>query len=484
MAVEFDSEKELLEYAEKIKGHSFKEYDIHGRIKKNGNKGNLGQVVEEGFFGYDLNNNQEADFEKLGVELKVTPYKWVNNGKKVSSKERLVITNINYNEDYDKEFEDSHCYEKIKKILMMFYEHEKDKLKYDYIVSNIFMYHFDEMSEEDKLIIKNDYDTIMTKVRKGEAHLISETDTYYLAASTKGANAKKSMVSQPFSDIEAKNRAFSLKSSYMTQILRNYVFGENENRESFIKNLSLLRHKSLDAIIEDVFKPYVGKDLDEIDGMINRSINKKSKNYLASYVSAMMNVDEKSLHNLDEFVKADIKIKTIRINKRNSMDENMSFPAFKAKELVMEDWETSTLREQFLDEKYLFCIFDEIDKSKKEYRFRGVKLWAMPEKDLETMVREQWLKTKQILLEGPIFELKQQKYGKIIVKNNLPKQSDRKIVHVRPHTQKSIYDLGDGTVIGNGNIKIDGDELPDGRIMTKQCFFINREYIIDAIKDV
>ena len=82
--------------------------------------------------------------------------------------------------------------------------------------------------EEDLIIIEQDWERIMGKVRSGLAHEISEGDTLYLAACTKGANAA-TVRQQPFSDISAKQRAYSLKSSYMTQILNRYIFGEEEN---------------------------------------------------------------------------------------------------------------------------------------------------------------------------------------------------------------------------------------------------------------
>lgn len=38
-------------------------------------KGGMGNLVEECWFEYKANNNPEPDFEKAGVELKVTSYK-------------------------------------------------------------------------------------------------------------------------------------------------------------------------------------------------------------------------------------------------------------------------------------------------------------------------------------------------------------------------------------------------------------------------
>ena len=43
----------------------------------------------------------------------------------------------------------------------------------------------------------------------------------------------------------------------------------------------------------------------------------------------------------------------------------------------------------------------------------------------------------------------------------------------------SVFD--DGKIIGSGNIQTDGDELPDGTIVTKQCFFLNNDYVLGLV---
>ena len=50
-------------------------------------------------------------------------------------------------------------------------------------------------------------------------------------------------------------------------------------------------------------------------------------------------------------------------------------------------------------------------------------------------------------------------------RNNLPKQSESRVAHVRPHAR----DMQDTY------------PLPDGRSMPKQCFWLNRTYIEDVI---
>ena len=94
----------------------------------------------------------------------------------------------------------------------------------------------------------------MGKVRAGQAHLLTEGDTLYLAACTKGATAA-SVRQQPFSDIPAKQRAYSLKSSYMTRILNQYIFGNKED-ERIIKDWRLLRHMTFEEYFADKLSPY------------------------------------------------------------------------------------------------------------------------------------------------------------------------------------------------------------------------------------
>ena len=94
--------------------------------------------------------------------------------------------------------------------------------------------------------------------------------------------------------------------------------------------------------------------------------------------------------------------------------------------------------------------------------FDRVKFWNIPNNDLEE-VRTVWERTVQTIREG--VELIPTATG---VKNNLPKQSENRVSHVRPHGR----DGGDDKL-----------PLPDGRMMTKQCFWLNNTYIAEQIKE-
>ena len=62
-----------------------------------------------------------------------------------------------------------------------------------------------------------------------------------------------------------------------------------------------------------------------------------------------------------EFQKANIVVKTIRIEENGKNRENMSFAPFKFKELVQEEWEDSTVFNYFDTTQFLFVVFQKVD---------------------------------------------------------------------------------------------------------------------------
>lgn len=82
------------------------EYDT-GASLNDKEKGQLGNFIEKYYFGYDSNGNQEADFNKVGLELKQTPIDKTKKGE-YRAGERFSITNISYNEPVEEDFYKSH----------------------------------------------------------------------------------------------------------------------------------------------------------------------------------------------------------------------------------------------------------------------------------------------------------------------------------------------------------------------------------------
>ena len=288
-------------------------------------KGSLGQLIEKHFFFYDINSKSEADFNEAGVELKVTPYTIKANGD-LRAKERLVLTIINYMKDYEEEdFLRSHVYEKCALMLLIYYLYEPNKDRLDYVINYIKLFQF---PEEDLEIIKNDYKIIIDKIKKGKAEEISEGDTNYLGACTKGANAN-SLREQPFSDKKAMQRAFCLKNSYMSYILNHYIVNKTEKYESVIKDAKILKEQTLEQYIISKLQPYYNQDIEFLKHKFNIPYQASNKSFTYSLAKGMLEVVNEKI---EEFEKANVVVKTIRIEKNNKIKENMSFPTFKFKD--------------------------------------------------------------------------------------------------------------------------------------------------------
>ena len=124
----------------------------------------------------------------------------------------------------NEEFEFSKLLFKNKKILIIWYKYEENT---NYADMEIMDYQLYDLSQDEE-IIKNDFYIIKDMVVKGEAHNLSEGQTSYLGACTKGATSAD-RTPQPNNTEPAKPRAFCLKNSYMTGIFRILLFGNQIN---------------------------------------------------------------------------------------------------------------------------------------------------------------------------------------------------------------------------------------------------------------
>lgn len=426
-------------------GTSYGESDV-GEQKRN--KGNLGQIIEECFFHYSCNSDARADFPEAGVELKVTPYRMNKNGSLVA-KERLILTMIDYMTVVHESFENSHFWNKSKLILLVYYLYlQEAKFNLDYKIGYARLF---TPPEQDLKIIKHDYEIIVSKIRAGKAHELSEGDTLYLGAAPKAATSADRR-KQPYSDELAKPRAFAFKNSYMTYVLNNYIIPGKETYEPIISDSIV---DSFEDYVVDTIDALAGYSVDDLCVRFNIDVSRKPKNLEAMIAYRILGI--KGNH-AAEFEKANIVVKTIRIGSNDKIKESMSFPAFKFKELVEEQWEDSTFGNYLRETRFLFVVykFDQDDT----LRLKGAQFWNIPYEDLEQDVRHMWERTVQVLKEGLVVE---KKNG--INHNNLPKASENRVSHVRPHAQ---------------NAK-DTNELPDGRQYPKQCFWLNNTYILEQI---
>ena len=157
----------IYQYSKGILGKKLRDFVKEEYIPKRG-KGSIGQMVENLYFLLETNNNPEADFSSAGIELKCTPLKLGKNDEYLI-KERLVCNMIKYCDVINEDFEHSHFYLKCQLMLLMFYLYKKDydNLDLEFVFSVLW-----KLPEKDLLIIRQDYETIISKIKRGEAHLL------------------------------------------------------------------------------------------------------------------------------------------------------------------------------------------------------------------------------------------------------------------------------------------------------------------------
>jgi DNA mismatch repair protein MutH len=477
--IDFGDPASLLAYAKKLEGHTFQDVIDLGIIpdgvedtndySSKSRKGGMGNLIEERYFGYKANSDDHADFSDAGVELKCTCYD-VKKRAGISAGERLVLGMIKFDKSIEAPFEQSHAWEKGHKVLLIYYGRDRNVPSYDQRISYVTLF---TPPETDRAIMEDDYHIIQRYITEGRADELSESLTKYLGACTKGHTTKSSMRDQAVyaPGKPARGRAWCFKQSYMNAVLREYIL-DDKGGESIVKDPAQLRGRTFDELVLSLIEPYIGMTDKEICEKLGIPYTgNKSQWVTITYKILGVKADR-----AEEFEKANISVRTVRIGEKGSIKENMSLDPFTFKELINENWDDSPLRNYFEETRFFFVAFDLTEKGPT---LRGARFWSMPKSDIEGPLRDCWEKTRETIRCGVVLQPENQ--GNRIL-NNLPNKEDNPVAHVRPHTNKRAYKFDDGTEIGN--ISRDGDELPDGRWMTKQSFWINNDYIYAIVKDI
>ena len=450
------SAESIWQYSAGLLKHTLREFAPADYIEQGGGKGSLGQMVEELYFLMENNNRAEADFAEAGMELKCTPLKKGNN-EQLLIKERLVCNMINYMEVVNEDFEHSHFYLKCQLMLLLFYLHVQgaDKLDLEFLISILWRFPVKDLE-----IIRNDYETIINKIKAGKAHELSEGDTLYLGACRKGQK-DDALRDQPFSSEKAVGRAFSLKPAYMRTILewaiksgKNHLNSIQEEKSSLV-SFKELKTQSFENIVLSRFKPFIGKPYGQLAKKLGVDISRRPKNLFATIASAIASKKEHfNVNKSDEFIKAGLTMKAIRVQANESIKEAMAFENIDYQEVYDNDnWIDSRLYEIFSN-RFMFVIFKERTQGKGDYVLDDVFFWTMPQQDLAG-AEEYWEHIRKNVLENHIDH------------QYFWKGRDNKKFHVRPKARDS-HDLADN---------------PNGGRCKKFCYWFNNDYVRQIVKD-
>ena len=495
-------DKILEYYAEKcIQGWT----DVDGTAHR-GDKGRIGFLVQEVYFDEPRDNEAQADLGNVGVELKVSPliYK-TRAGLKV--KERLVLGMINRNEHLPENFCDSHIYEKCKLMMLVYYIDETNQGRTPFQ----FPFHksaYVKIPEVDMAMIEQDYRYIRDCVNEGRYEDLHESEAHYLSPCTKNGG-----------------RAFSFKPSYMNQLFSEYIDANNllydpENDEetfdiirqydAIVSDVNELREHTFEEIVQKRFEPYIGMTITEIRQALMEpndfeqwsTKHTVDKAEFARTTFAMLGITSE---HAEEFVRSNTYVKTLRVNNNLTMNEDISFSAFDFSELMEETWDESTVYAEMVDRKFLWSVFKD---NGEDFVFYGARFWSLPKQDIP-VIKEGWDDIRDIIKNGVVFVKDKKEDGSYILTkrgkhrmlNNFPDTRNtnpgrkeyklcpsskpyNKIISIRPHASLVFYYLKTIGYEDTENPRSNGSELPNGDIMTKQCFWFNSEYILEQIQDM
>ncbi len=431
----------IVEYAQRLVGHSLREVADPGALASPARRrGSFGNAVEEYWFHYKPNSDESPDFPRAGeggLELKTTPLRKNKNGT-VRAKERLVLTMVNYRDVVNETFETSHLLQKAQNILLVSYMWEPATNPVDYKVVLAELW---GLPEEDMPQFKQDWETVVAKVLAGHAEDISSSDTLYLEACTKAADSSK-RTSQPFSDVMAKPRAWALKSSYMTAAENKML-----ERRQAIKRTESEGELGLLDLIRRRFEPYLGLTQECLYQRLGLAKPGRAlpKNVGALVTRRILGVDDDT--QIDEFAKAGIKTKTIRLQSNGLPKEAISFPAFDYFALEATEFEDSDFY-GYLQQMWLFILYRADGAG--VYRLSDVMLWQMPEHDIPEAKRC-YDQMRKNVMEGNA--------------DTSVGATENRCCHVRPHARNAA----------------DTRPQPHGKPVVKKCFWLNKPYLGEEI---
>jgi hypothetical protein len=267
-------------------------------------------------------------------------------------------------------------------------------------------------------------------------------------------------LSQPFNGIQAKRRAYSLKQGYVNHIIASISNEEKGVYGKLIPSITVAKDKTIEEIVSLKFAPYYGKSVNQILDLTKAKINKEAKSFYANLTKVILGIELDK--EIEEFKKAEIKVRTVRLKENNLPKEDISFKPFKYEKIANEEWEDSDFKD-ILDHKFLFIFYQLKDK---DLISKKVKFWNMHYNDLLEVERV-WKKTQDIVLKGEI--VKEIKNG--IRYTNFPNKKFSTVSHVRPHARNSedTYPLPTR------------EKFTKTKEYTKHCFWLNNTYVRDEI---
>lgn len=398
-------------------------------------KGHVGAIVES-YFGILPNSVAGPDFTEAGIELKTVPV--VRRGATYSVKERTFITMIDYGALAAEEWHTASIRRKLAAILLVFYDWRSTIEISDFVIVDAFLW---EPSEAQLPFLRSDWERVRDKVRRGEAHLISEGDGRILGAATKAATGATRR-SQPFSREPARPRGWALKPSFTRALL--VEIKTHVPLESLIDRLHVHQPTGFEDEVLATYGRYVGRTVGEVASSMG--IGLTGAKHDAARILRRALGQARPDRDPREFLEQGIEVKMVRVDATAQPYEAMSFPAFRYQELLEEEWEDSDLLARL--NRFLFLPLEGPKglAFTADCRIREPFFWSASALQLNG-IRTEWEAFRREIAAGRA--------------TSLTPASATSYIHVRPKARDSR----------------DTDMAPVVGPVVKKCFWLNRDFV-------
>jgi DNA mismatch repair endonuclease MutH len=431
----------------------------------------LGDVMEW-YFGIPKNNSPEPDFPAAKVELKILPLK--RKGTLLAVKEPTSISMIDYMTLLTEKWQTATVRKKLNHLLFVFFAIQLD----DLMASRVRAVVLWEPRPVDNAIFQSDWTRTWKLVDEGLAHQLSESQAEALAARRKGMGGPSDRGrSQPKSPEVAKSRAWALKSSFTRQILDEWVM-DKRYESAFEQFLPEVRVSLLGHVEERVLSSlgqFAGLRLDAIAERNGVELT-GGKNLAASVVKRSLGFQSVNSR-IREFDQFGIDVKTLNLRMQDGYPfEAVSFPVVDLQELVKQGWEGEESADgevmvegsDLIGQVHLILFvptYSERRKTSQSSRILGKPFFWSPAPEQIDIIEREWKMYQKEVAEGKArYFVPEGRKGR---RNSLTPASRTKVIHMRPHGR---------------NAK---DVYPDplGNLVTKQCFWLNKEFVWKLVKD-
>ena len=232
ICMRIETEEDLVFFAKELEGKRFSEIcESIGMLDENHRKHTKGvaaKVVETEYFGIPSNSSEKPDFEDLGIELKVSPLRYLEKVDLYTTKERNVIKMVDYNEIAETEhWTDMKVSQKLQRVLYVLYVHDNNVNAWDWKVVKTFLW---SPSSSQSTRIQADYEIMRNKVLAGEN--LREGDHTFFATCPKhgGGYLKNSPLDSPRSSLTvhpvmgfAEKRGYCIKREAFIELIADSI---------------------------------------------------------------------------------------------------------------------------------------------------------------------------------------------------------------------------------------------------------------------